>query len=232
MHATGYRHRHRDHDLADMQRAPRTVCYVFAVTLHYGFLSTFVWTSVLSFDIWKNVAAIRHTSTREKDFVFYCVTSWASPVPVVALGVTLDSLPSEFALAPRYGLYSCWISSIWGQVSLFLVPVLLLLLVDVGLYAHIVIYIRKTSHQADGFDFRSRGERSNMALYVKLAMIMGVTWLIGFVAAFVNITAVDIVVIVLIGAQGVYLFVAFKDYEHLLPNCFAKAARTEAANDS
>uniref|UniRef100_A0A6M2DC67 Uncharacterized protein n=1 Tax=Rhipicephalus microplus TaxID=6941 RepID=A0A6M2DC67_RHIMP len=71
-----------------------------------------------------------------------------------------------------------------------------------------------------------------MALFVKLAFIMGTTWLLGFVGAFVNVLALDIIVIVLIGLQGVYLFFGFKDYEHLLPRRLRKKQRTAATGAS
>ncbi|XP_077483075.1 uncharacterized protein LOC144093502 [Amblyomma americanum] len=196
-------------------RLHSAICTVLATVLHYGFLSTFVWTSVLSYDIWKNVATICKTSRKQKDFLVYCLVSWTAPLLFVVFCVIVDYLAPEFKLAPRYGRYGCWIGSVWGQVVFFLFPVAVMLIVDVGLYAHIVIYVRRTSKQAGSFDFRSSGEGSNMALFVKLAAVMGITWLIGFIGAFVNVLAVDIVVIVFVGIQGVYLFVAFKDYTHL-----------------
>ncbi|KAL1441599.1 hypothetical protein MTO96_008559 [Rhipicephalus appendiculatus] len=51
---------------------------------------------------------------------------------------------------------------------------------------------------------------------------MGMTWMLGFITAFFNVLAMDIVVIVLIGLQGVYLFFGFRDYQHLIPKRFRK----------
>ncbi|KAH9368119.1 hypothetical protein HPB48_007763 [Haemaphysalis longicornis] len=202
--------------------APKPVCIGVAIVLHYGFLSTFFWTSVLSFDIWKNVAATRLSSSRTGGFLLYSLIAWGGPVVVVALCAVLNWTVPEFVLSPRYGHFSCWIGSLWSQLTFFLMPMVVLLILDIGFYIHIIVKIRNTAKRAAAFDFKGGGNQSHMGLFVKLAFIMGTTWLLGFVAAFVNTLALDIIVIVLIGLQGVYLFFGFKDYQHLLPKRFRK----------
>lgn len=209
--------------LANSFKVPAPFCAVLALVLHYGFLSTFFWTSVLSFDIWKNVAAVVHLPSGRHGcgFFAYCLIAWGGPSVIVGLSAVLNwTVRSTFPLSPRYGHFGCWIGSTGAQAVFFLLPMMLLLLLDLCLYAHIVIHIRHTSSQTAGFDFKGGGQRSHMALFVKLALIMGTTWLTGFVGAFVDVLAVDIIVIVLVGLQGVYLFFGFRDYRHFLPKRF------------
>ncbi|XP_075550195.1 uncharacterized protein LOC142583592 [Dermacentor variabilis] len=196
---------------------PKAVCLGVAVALHYGFLCTFFWTSVLSFDIWKNVVAVRLSSARQGSILLYCVVAWGVPLIIVALCAVLHWTAPDFMLSPQYGRYACWIGSLWSQLVFFLSPMLILLLYDIGLYVHVVVRIRGTTKRAASFDFKGGGNKSNMALFVKLAFIMGTTWLLGFVGAFFNVFALDIVVIIFIGLQGVYLFFGFKDYRHMFP---------------
>ncbi|XP_077525352.1 uncharacterized protein LOC144136696 isoform X2 [Amblyomma americanum] len=210
----------------------KPVCVGFAIVLHYGFLSTFFWTSVLSFDIWKNVVAVRLSSSRRSGFLLYALIAWGGPLIVIALSSVLNWTAPDFVLSPQYGRFSCWIGSLWSQLTFFLMPMIILLLLDVGLYVHIVVQIRKTAKRAASFDFKGGGNQSHMGLFVKLAFIMGSTWLLGFVGAFVNVLALDIIVIILIGLQGVYLFFGFKDYEHLLPRRFRKKQKTVATGVS
>lgn len=210
----------------------KPVCVVFAAVLHYGFLSTFFWTSVLSFDIWKNVAAVRLSSSRHGGFLLYALVAWGGPVVVVAVCLVLDWTAPHFVLSPQYGRFACWIGSLWSQLAFFLIPMVILLVLDIGLYIHIVVKIRDTAKRAAAFDFKGGSNKSHMALFVKLAFIMGTTWLLGFVGAFVNALALDIIVIVLIGLQGVYLFFGFKDYEHLLPKRFRRKRRAVATGVS
>lgn len=209
--------------LANSFKVPAPFCAVLALVLHYGFLSTFFWTSVLSFDIWKNVAAVVHLPSGRHGCGFhaYCLIAWGAPLAIAGLCAVLNwTVPPTFPLSPRYGRFGCWIGTVGGQAVFFLLPMMLLLLLDLCLYAHIVIHIHNTSSQTAGFDFKGGGQRSHMALFVKLALIMGTTWVLGFVGAFVDVVAVDIIVIVLVGLQGVYLFFGFRDYRHFLPKRF------------
>lgn len=201
------------------------VCVVFAVVLHYGFLSTFFWTSLLSFDIWKNVASARISSSKRSGFLLYSVIAWGVPLLIVGTSVAINWATPEFVLSPHYGRFGCWIGNLWSQLAFFLVPMMILLVLDIGLYVHTVVKIRRTSKRASIFEFTGGGSYSHMRLYVKLAFIMGMTWMLGFVSAFFNVLAMDIIVIILIGLQGVYLFFGFRDYQHLIPKRFRKTRK-------
>lgn len=202
-------------------------CTVFAALLHYGFLSTFFWTSVLSFDIWKNVVTARLSSSKRSGLAVYGLIAWGAPMVVVVLGVVLDWAASDFALSPNYGRYSCWIGSTWNQVVFLLMPMAVLLLFDIGLYVHIVVHVRKTARLAAAFDFKSGESRSDMKLFIKLGFIMGFTWFLAFIGLFVTVLVLDLAVTVLVGLQGVYLFFGFKDYKYLLPRRLAKKRKGE-----
>ncbi|EEC19894.1 hypothetical protein ISCGN_032918 [Ixodes scapularis] len=220
--------------LVNSLEVPHSVCTGSAIVLHYGFLSTFFWTSVLSFDIWKNVAGVRLTSGRSSGFIAYCLIAWGGPLAIVAICVLLNWTAPTFVLSPRYARRGCWIGSFWGQVTFFLFPMFALLILDIGLYVHIVYHIRKTVKQAANFDFRGGAQRSHMALFIKLGFIIGTTWLLGFVGVFVNNVAMDIIVIIFVGLQGVYLFFGFRDYTYFLPKRpFRKdLARTTSASSA
>lgn len=199
------------------------VCVVFAIILHYGFLSTFFWTSLLSFDIWKHVASARISSSKRSGFLLYSVIAWGVPLLIVGTSAAINWAAPDFVLSPRYGRFGCWIGNLWSQLAFFLMPMMILLVLDIGLYVHTVVKIRRTAKRASIFDFSGGGSNySHMRLYVKLAFIMGMTWMLGFITAFFNVLAMDIAVIVLIGLQGVYLFFGFRDYQHLIPKRFRK----------
>ncbi|KAH6929598.1 hypothetical protein HPB50_002806 [Hyalomma asiaticum] len=213
---------------------PKTVCLGVAIALHYGFLSTFFWTSVLSFDIWKNVVTVRRSTVRQGGSRLYCFVAWGFPLTIVGMCVVLHWTVPDFLLSPQYGLYACWIGSLWSQLVFFLTPMIALLLYDIGLYIHIVVHIRIAVKRSASFDFKSHGNKYNIALFVKLAFIMGTTWIVGFVGAFLDIFALDIVVIILIGLQGVYLFFGFRDYRHMFPkhrHKHTKAVATSASTE-
>ncbi|KAH6929595.1 hypothetical protein HPB50_002803 [Hyalomma asiaticum] len=158
----------------------RPYCTVFAALLHFGFLSTFFWTSVLSFDIWKNVVTVRISSNKRTRLAAYCLIAWGGPMVVVVLGIALDNVASDFALSPNYGRFSCWIDSTWNQIVFLLMPMAIMLVFVISLYVHIVVYVRRIARRAAAFDFKAGDSRSNMTLFIKLGLIMGLTWLLAF----------------------------------------------------
>ncbi|CAN8029575.1 unnamed protein product [Ixodes persulcatus] len=193
------------------------VCTASAMLVHYGFLSTFFWTSVISFDIWRSITAAKLSSRRNSTLALYSVTAWGAPMIIVVIAATVNWLAPTSLMSPLYGYSSCWIGRIWAQIAYFLAPMAILLVIGIVLYLNTVFYIRKTTGHARDFESKDgiqRSQHSRMTLFVRLAFIMGATWGVGFLGVFVDSTVTDILVIVLVGLQGVYLFFAFKDHKH------------------
>ncbi|CAN7938309.1 unnamed protein product [Ixodes hexagonus] len=203
--------------LANSFKVSRVVCTASAMLVHYGFLSTFSWTSVLSFDIWRSITAVKLSSTRNKTLALYAVAAWGAPMIILAVAAMVNWLAPTSSMFPLYGDSSCWFGSIWAQIAYFLAPIAVLLVLGIFLYLNTVYYIRKTTGLARDMESKDgvqRSQRSHLTLFVRLALIMGVTWGVGFLGFFVDSTVIDILVIVLVGLQGVYLFFGFKDHKH------------------
>lgn len=212
----------------------RVLCMLSAMFLHFGFLSAFFWTTVLSCDMWKGLVTRRVSAGRRRgrSFILYCSIAWVLPLCLVSGCAAIDYAAPSFLLAPRYGQSTCWISSVRGHAVMFLAPIAILLLLNAVLYVHIVIHIHRTKSLAAGFDFRGAGQQSYMKLYVKLAFIMGATWILGFACVYIGSVVTDVLFIVLVGLQGVYLFLGFKDYRWLVDAARAKKGKQEISNVS
>ncbi|XP_064462118.1 uncharacterized protein LOC135372437 [Ornithodoros turicata] len=218
--------------LANSFPLPRLPCKISAMFLHFGFLSAFSWTTVLSFDIWKGVAAIKLSRGRSRAFSLYCLLAWGLPLCLVLMCAGVDYAVPSFLLAPRYGQSTCWISSIRAHAVVFLTPIAILLAFNAVFYAHIVIHIHRTKKQAAGFDFRVGGHVSHMRVYVKLAFIMGATWIIGLACVYIKSAVTDVIFIILVGLQGVYLFFGFKDYRWFIGPSWSLRSLQQTTNSS
>ncbi|KAH6940385.1 hypothetical protein HPB50_027192 [Hyalomma asiaticum] len=200
-------------------------CVVVAVLVHYGFLSTFCWTGVLSYDICSNITSVKLSSARDTTLVLYGTLSWSLPLVVVASALLVHFLTPASVVSPSYGTVACWIGTLWGLVLFFLVPMATLTLFSLFVYLKTVFYIRDIATDAAGVregqdvcasaDCERKRHRARMALFCRLALIMGAAWMVAFLGTFVPFAEIDVVVNVLVGLQGVYLFVAFKDYRYL-----------------
>ncbi|XP_064474790.1 uncharacterized protein LOC135388870 [Ornithodoros turicata] len=200
---------------------PPMACKISAMTLHYGFLSTLCWTSVLSFDIWRSLSSMTH---RVKSFMACSIIAWGSPLIVVLLALAVDTAVPGSDIAPHYGetAFNCWIGTPWALLTFFLVPVVCSICVNVGLYVSTVRHVRDKAKSIASFECRTGKRVSYLLLFVKLAFIMGLTWVIAFVGAFLSHVIVDVFVILLVGLQGVFLFFGFKDYRHFRKLCQSK----------
>ncbi|XP_064472738.1 uncharacterized protein LOC135387495 [Ornithodoros turicata] len=207
---------------------PPMACKISAMTLHYGFLSTFFWTSVLSYDIWGSLTTIAH---RVKPFMAYSVIAWGSPLIVVSLALAVDTAVPGLDIAPHYGetVFNCWIGSPWALLTFFLVPAVCSICVNVGLYVGTVRYVRDTAKSIASFKIHAGKRVSYQLLFVKLVFIMGLTWIVAFVGAFVSNVIIDVFVILLVGLQGVFLFFGFKDYEQFRKLCQSKKSLPQSA---
>ncbi|XP_037529003.1 probable G-protein coupled receptor Mth-like 11 [Rhipicephalus sanguineus] len=218
------------------------VCFAGAVFGHYCFLSTFLWTGVLSFDIWKSLTTVQVPSNSKNTLASYSFLAWGVPLLVVSGAVAVDQTAPDSVLSPNYGDPICFIGSFWGLVVYFFVPMASLVLFCLVLYFNTVWYIRTTSSAAQGADDvpkpgrRDRPkcgqQRTNLALFVRLSLVMGAPWAIALAGSFVPNRITDSVMDVMVGSQGVYLFFIFKDYRYIWAYLRKKVAKTAPSTTS
>lgn len=191
------------------------VCVASSVLIHFAFLSTAFWTTVLAYDIWKTLILVRRPAGDWRSFLRYTLAGWGSPCLVVGMASIVNWTWEDSPLSPSYGEPRCFINNRWGHIFFFLAPMLLLLFVDIAFYVHTVYTIRRTEAQSHKYDFKADEKPSRILLFVKLAFIMGVSWLLGLVSGLVNSLVMDCVSIAFVGLQGVFLFFGFRDHRHV-----------------
>ncbi|XP_075526734.1 putative G-protein coupled receptor Mth-like 1 [Dermacentor variabilis] len=209
---------------------PTVACVSGAALVHYGFLSTFCWTWTLSFDICRSLTARKLSSSRENVPLIYGTFSCGLPLLVVALALAVDLAVPGTVLSPGYGRLVCWIGTFWGLVVYFLVPVATLLLCCLVFY--LVFYVSQTSLVQNAVSGVRNRQRAHAVLFVRLALVMGSPWAIAFAGTFVESVVLDCVVNVLVGLQGVCLFLAFKDYRYFWSSIRKRARLAHPSNAS
>lgn len=101
----------------------------------------------------------------------------------------------------------CWFSNKKALLVYFAVPFAGVMGFNIFLFlfsAYIVFDTTKT-----GSKMTSCGPKTNFHLYLRLAVIMGVTWVTGLAAGFVNLEPLWYAFIALNTLQGLFIFVAF-----------------------
>ncbi|XP_075537223.1 uncharacterized protein LOC142572177 [Dermacentor variabilis] len=201
--------------LASYLDVPNDVCVVSSVFQHFGFVATFAWTTVLSFDMWRNISSMRVSARSDKTLLLYGAVAWGAPFLFVAACCGLNWGAPWSPYSPAYGQYYCFFGKYRPYIAFFLVPMGVLLAVDMGFYAHIIVYVRRTKDFRKGKVSNSGGgeQPSDAALFFKLALIMGAAWFLGLLN-FINSSVIQVLTSILNGLQGVYLFFGFQDYKY------------------
>ena len=209
------------------------ICVATSLAIHYFFLAAFFWMNVMAFDVYRTFTSHRHSIRKNRTFLYYSLYGWLTPFVIVvsALIVNYTTFLEEYA--PQYGRRWCWINNKKGLSLFFALPVGSLLLENMFLFGMSVYGIYSQARASKfavsessknlttrkGFIVTKPSTKSNAAslhqnkvrlvLYMKLAAIMGLGWIFGFVAGLADIYELWYIYIVLNGLQGAFIFLAF-----------------------
>ncbi|XP_064480007.1 uncharacterized protein LOC135393527 [Ornithodoros turicata] len=192
--------------LASKHIQPYTIgCSVVAVFLHYSYLASSFWMTVLVYrtchSILTGCKAVDAVDGKHPSVWKSVGTLWMWPVLVVEVGYVLEVFLPEATLSPNYGGHLCWISSQGGLIAFFGFPIGVLMVFNLALIT-LTVEALKSSGQ------RGRDDR-RIASVIALAPVCGLPWLFGVVAALTSEWWLWYTFTVLQGIQGVLLFVVF-----------------------
>ena len=185
-----------------------SVCYVIAVLIHWSFLAAFCWIAVIGWDILHmlNLASnLRRTEQGNRMFLFYSLYGWGFPTMTVVTSLVLDNTGFSSSWTPAYAVSLCWISNKLGLLVYFVAPVALQIFVSIIFFVGCIFYLYRNK--------MSRGnnnqERGRFWIHIRLFILMGLTWVIGFVAIPLNYDALWYIFIVLNASQGIFLLLVY-----------------------
>jgi len=189
-----------------------TTCTVIAVLLHYFFLVSFMWTSIIAFDTWR-AFTVKGTKplfdSKRKRLVYilrYMAIGWLSVMVYVAICVALDQ--SKFIFMGYGKDHACWIANKIAIVYFVAIPIVLMLTTNIAMYILTMIAIKTTAAQTRiAADPKDR--KQLFWVHIKVASTMGFTWIFAFIAM-AGLEFVWYPYVILSGLQGVYIAVAFR----------------------
>ncbi|KAK3882671.1 hypothetical protein Pcinc_012967 [Petrolisthes cinctipes] len=196
-------------------RPHTTQCFVLAVTMHYSFLASLCWMKVMAFDVWWSLRLARkelRVSGRGQNrrFIIYSVYSWllaAFPsATVLALDFTNpEGLPPN--MLPSMGQYWCWFGQRRALLLFFGAPLFVIIILNVVFFLATACEITIT--QEMGRVASQAHHKRHFQLYLRLAVLMGFTWISGIVAGYLQLEAAWYIFVLLNTLQGVFIFLAF-----------------------
>ena len=182
------------------------VCKGIAICMHYSFLAAFFWMNTMAVDALETVFDILKHRVAEKlptRFPFYSIFSWTGPALIVATSVLVDTFAADSSFKPMYGVGICWLTNKNALIVFFAGPIFFIIFVNAILFAIIATKIRLIQERSRNAD------KSNAFIYMKLFVVIGLTWTLGFVANVIPHPVFWYLFIFLNTLQGVFIFLVF-----------------------
>ncbi|XP_017143881.2 probable G-protein coupled receptor Mth-like 11 [Drosophila miranda] len=178
----------------DVFRPRSLLCQINGYAGYFAVMATFLWLSVISFDLWRRFALRRfHEFNRNSrsSFLNYNYIVW-NTAAVLTLGILMIDLFTKFNSAnprtPGVGEYTCWIyTEGWSAMYYFYSPLIMLILLNGTMFALTSRYIyveNKRNQQVLNQNERQRKStnKANYRVYLRLFIIMGGSWCLEIMA--------------------------------------------------
>ena len=194
------------------QTANQTVCTGLALAMHFFWLASFTWMSIVAFNVWNTFReiTIRTRDEEQKQFTLYLAFGYSLPLIVVCVCLVVHVCQCT-TLAPVYAANGvCWISNNNFLIFAFMVPI------GVSLVFNTIFFLMTTVnvHRTNKYAQKARGESSKgsiceILIYIKLSTAVGLSWVFGFLAVWTGASWLWYPFIVLCTLQGLMLSLAF-----------------------
>ncbi|XP_064108444.1 uncharacterized protein LOC135216861 [Macrobrachium nipponense] len=191
-------------------------CKFMASVMQLSFLAAFFWLNVMCFDIWWTLRSMRlgpePSEQSRLRFRLYSLYSWGCPFVIAVISVIIDSLPEDIeVIRPRFGETTCWFDSNVGSESIwvyFYGIILVIIIVNILFFCH-VMYILLAQQRDSTLEKTRKQNRERLCLYVKLFIVMGITWLAEVVSWQQGSCKFWIATDVINCLQGVFIFLMY-----------------------
>ncbi|GFS90183.1 g-protein coupled receptor Mth2 [Nephila pilipes] len=202
--------------IGQIQEVHGIFCIISGVLQQNFLLVAFFCMNVMAFDVFRTLKmattklATCSRNKKRNQFIMYSVYSWGVPLIITTISVVMDNaegVPSW--IKPDFGKRdTCWITNSTAKTIFFCAPAFTLFVAN-GVFFVMSAFIIKKNTMKNVSDHQNQTAKLNFILYVRLGLMMGVTWLIGIIATFSNIRTLWFIFDLLNSLQGLFIFLLF-----------------------
>ncbi|XP_043673899.1 G-protein coupled receptor Mth2-like isoform X1 [Vespula pensylvanica] len=167
---------------------PHDVCIPVAFFMYFFFLASFYWLNVMCFDIWWTFGGFRalRGSMKQRDqkkFIIYSIYAWGVASLFTGICLIMDFAPNipEGSIRPQLGAERCWFKYNTATNIYFIGPMTISVFCNLCLFISTALKIqqhkRDTAHHLRSSESRRHDDNKQwFNLYLKLFIVMGITW--------------------------------------------------------
>lgn len=186
------------------------LCAILAGFKYMAYLATFFWMTCVAANTWWVLRPSRACmpDNPHRSLLKHVLPTWLFPFIMLIVAYTLDHTDIPVKYRPQFGGLACWFTQRSALMYYFFVPVAICIVINTVLFILTSIALRQ-AFQNSASVRSTRGRSSEFRVYAKLFILMGLTWTVGFVAAWVNTEEVWYMFVCLNASQGIYIFIFF-----------------------
>ena len=188
---------------------PEVMCRTIAILSHYLWLAVFVWSAVMAFDlarkfnIW-TMMKLRKINENMR-FIKYSLVSWISPlIPVIACVILDVYSDGEYVGYGRGNLSMCWMENTRARMYFYIIPCAVILSGNIVLLLTVVCGIESTKRTSKNIQ-KSQKNDGRCLIYTKISVIIGLSWIIAYVAQIIKTDWMFVLYTVVSGLQGFFV---------------------------
>ncbi|XP_053955616.1 G-protein coupled receptor Mth2-like isoform X3 [Anastrepha ludens] len=222
------------------------LCKALGYVAYYFFMAAFFWLSVISFDLWHNFRGTRGINRfqEKKRFLIYSLYAWGIPVPFLMF----TWYAQEIADIPEYlkpgigGGEFCWLDMrTWSTMIYFFGPIVLIIMANSVMFVLTALKIHRVQREMARIMAREdstknlRTEKDKFGLFLRLFIVMGVTWSMEIFSYFVGAdkgwAKIFYISDICNAIQGFLIFMLFvmkKKVKHLITNRMSVVTNTKS----
>lgn len=193
-------------------------CLVLAVVMYYFYLAAFFWMLNIGFDVARTLklatTELRLTSGAQwGKYLAYCFVGWVLPALIVTAAVVIDVMDFEEIpeiFKPGFGsslIGLCWFSRRTSLLIYFVIPFSIIMSLNLVFFLSSACMVWETTRSSA--KITTSGPKTNFYLYLRLFILMGLSWCAGVVAGGLDIEEVWYIFLVFNTLQGLFILVFF-----------------------
>ena len=205
------------------------LCYAMGMMKYLLFLNSFCLMTCIAWDNWHILRCSNAAVKRDfhRSAPKYLAVSSA---PVVIMGLIVIGMKYadiETKYLPDLGGPVCWFTNKYAVLIYFVIPVSVCVVLNFVFFALTGHALRRAFSATA--NIKSTSTRRNAVVYVRLFLLMGVTWMTLFFTIWVDSEIIWYIFVVSNGSQGIYLSIAFAPDIKWIKSSVSKICRCNQA---
>ena len=208
-----------------------TVCKIMASLIYFGFVSTFTWMLIISFNILRDFKnSLTVVSENDESVVLITLVGWGISLIILIIVVILDFMPIPVKFRPSLGnihnpqTLSCWFDQRLALSIYFGIPSTTMILINSLLFFLSLRAVRNAIKCSLSYDSHKLG------IYIRLSIFMGITWIFALIVCFQENVVIQIIFVISNCLQGV--FILLSSTFHHISVCSRTVARSKSLHQT